>query len=334
ILGYEKEALERCGYLMLTIYHPDDLHKWEERLVKFKSIEDKEVIESEYRMKNASGDWVWLYGKEVLFKRNNNGDPKVILGISLDITDLKFIEYKLIEKNEELSRSNADLDRFVYSASHDLRAPLNSVMGLITVAKMETSDKQAIKYMDLMAKSVKKLDNFVQDLINFSRNSRMEVENQVIDFKDIIQDIFEGLKFFEGSEKIEKIINIKVSEDFYSDKTQLHIILSNIISNAIRYHNYSRDEPYVAVNVKTNKEKLVIEIKDNGQGIGEEHINKIFDVFYRASYTKEGSGLGLYIVKEAVKKINGEISVKSAINQGTSFTIAIPNKVPFDEVDI
>ncbi len=314
----------RTSYI--SNYHPEDLHKWEERLKKFENLKEKEVIEYEYRMKNARGEWVWLYCKEVLFKVNPEGNPRVILGISLDITELKNIEYKLLEKNEELIKINADLDRFVYSASHDLRAPLNSIMGLINITKMENTDKQTHQYLDMMQTSIRKLDNFVQDLINFSRNSRLTVENQVIDFKEIINEIFEGLKFFEGSEKVEKIININATEDFYSDKTQLHVILSNIISNAIRYHNYSRSEPYIAVNIKVENNKASIEVKDNGQGIGDEHINRIFDVFYRASKAKDGSGLGLYIVKEAVSRLKGNISVKSVINHGTSFIIELPNR--------
>lgn len=329
ILGYEIDSVEDLGKnLFSTIHHPDDLSKLSERIKYLKSIADQEVVESEYRLRNAEGDYVWFFGKEIIFKRNSDGSVKSVLGIALDITELKNIEFKLIEKNDELIRINGDLDRFVYSASHDLRAPLVSLKGLINVAKMETADKNTLSYLDLMLKSINKLDSFVQDLISFSRNSRLDVENQIIDFEELIKEIFDGLKFYEGSEKVEKILNIQMNQDFYSDRTRLNIILSNLISNALRYHNYSRDEPFISIQVKQENDTVCIEVKDNGQGIGEEHLGKIFDVFYRASNTKNGSGLGLYIVKEAILKLEGSISVKSTLNQGSCFTVEIPVKTP------
>jgi PAS domain S-box-containing protein len=311
-----------------SIIHPHDLPLLKDRRQKFKTLKEKEVIESEFRIKNARGEWVWLYSKEIIFKEDPADGSKQILGIALDVSKLKDIEFELIEKNEELSRINSDLDRFVYSASHDLRAPLVSIIGLINVAKMENTDKNTSTYLNLMLKSIHKLDNFIQDLISFSRNSRMSVENQIIDFQDMINDILDGHKYFDGSEKIEKIIKIDINEEFYSDQTRLNIILSNLISNAIRYHNYSRDEPYIAITVNTEKGKAIIEVKDNGQGIGEEHLDKIFEIFYRASSSKTGSGLGLYIVKEAINKLQGNISLKSTINQGSCFTVEIPNQAP------
>ncbi|MNX54327.1 Autoinducer 2 sensor kinase/phosphatase LuxQ [compost metagenome] len=230
-------------------------------------------------------------------------------------------------ENQELKTANYELDRFVYSTSHDLRAPLNSMLGLIEIAKEDTTEELMLNYFKMLKGSAKKLDGFICDILDYSRNSRMEINNELINFRELINGVTENLKFIgDNNRMVEFKIEISDEASFYSDKNRLITILNNLISNAIRYQNSQIQNPFVNIKIETSPTETNIFIQDNGIGIDEESQSKIFNMFYRVSQESVGSGLGLYIVKEAVNKLNGDIKVKSQIGEGTTFLIKIPNK--------
>ena len=230
-------------------------------------------------------------------------------------------------ENQELKTANYELDRFVYSTSHDLRAPLNSMLGLIEIAKDDTNEDITREHLIMLKRSAKKLDGFICDILDYSRNARMEVAMEEINFKELITDITENLKFIgDNNRGIEFITEISGETSIYSDKNRLITILGNLISNAIRYQNAQIANPYVRIQIQIFPAETRIVIEDNGIGMSEEVHSKIFDMFYRVSNESVGSGLGLYIVKEAVNKLSGEIKVQSEIGKGTTFLIKIPNK--------
>ena len=230
-------------------------------------------------------------------------------------------------ENKELKRANYELDRFVYSTSHDLRAPLNSMLGLIEIAKEDTNEELMLNYFKMLQGSAKKLDGFICDILDYSRNSRMEVNYEEINFSELLKGVTENLKFIgDNNRMVEFKIEISGKTSGYSDKSRLTTILSNLISNAIRYQNSQIPDPFVSIKIETSQTETKIVIQDNGIGIDKEVHAKIFDMFYRVSQESVGSGLGLYIVKEAVSKLNGDIKVQSEVGSGTTFSIKIPNK--------
>ncbi|MBX9853135.1 MAG: PAS domain S-box protein [Cytophagaceae bacterium] len=244
-----------------------------------------------------------------------------VSGVSVfgrDITQRKMAENDII-------RTNFELDSFVYRASHDLRAPLRSVLGLVNLAKTENEEAERNNYLYLVEKSVNKLDSFISDLTNFSRNSRLEVSVNKIDFRSSIQECIENLKYMDNADRIKTIIQVDDAIDFYSDPTRISIILHNLISNAIKYQNPRSEESYVEIDIATNQECALIKVKDNGKGIREEYLEKIFQMFFRASQESYGSGLGLYITKQVVEKLQGSVSVTSKIGSGSEFIIKLPN---------
>jgi signal transduction histidine kinase len=239
--------------------------------------------------------------------------------------DLTFKKQEV--ENKELKKANYELDRFVYSTSHDLRAPLNSMLGLIEIAKDETEDLPTLEYLRLLKMSAKKLDGFICDILDYSRNSRMEVNKELIDFKELLGETTQHLKFMgDISRKVDFTIDVTGNIPVYADKSRLSTVLNNLISNAIRYQNLKVPNPFVDITVETFDAQTKITICDNGIGISKEFHPKIFDMFYRVSHQSIGSGLGLYIVKEAVNKLNGTIEVQSKLGEGTTFFISIPNK--------
>lgn len=242
-----------------------------------------------------------------------------------DITHQKRSEDLLKQQNEELIKINSELDRFVYSASHDLRAPLMSVKGLLNMIRRDPEKGNTNHYLELIDKSVHKLDSFISDIINYSRNSRMDIMPKEISFYELLQESIDSLKFMEGAEKVRSIRNIQIFAPFYSDYSRLQIIFNNIITNAVRYRDSWKEDSYLKIDISADHEKAVIIFSDNGIGIAEEYQDKIFKMFFRANADSKGSGLGLYIVKSAVEKLNGSITVNSKIGEGTAFMIEVPN---------
>ncbi len=232
-------------------------------------------------------------------------------------TERRKIEVKLKDLNLEL-------DSFVYKASHDLRAPLASLAGLIALTEMDFPI-QAKGNFDMMKKSVQKLDKFVQQLAHYSRNENIEANLVEIDFQNMIEEIIEAYKHLNHADKIQFDINIQATEKFISDDFRLKVILSNLISNAIKYHQTNQATPFIKISIIANEADCVIVVEDNGIGIKTAYLDKIFDMFTRATDYAEGSGLGLYITKKALEKLKATISVASTEGKGTTFEIWVPN---------
>jgi signal transduction histidine kinase/ligand-binding sensor domain-containing protein len=249
-----------------------------------------------------------------------------ILGVGLTLIILfatyKWRVYSVEKRNAELRKLNSELDRFVYSTSHDLRAPLASILGLINLSRLEEKNKD--HYLALIEKSVHKLDEFISEIIDYSRNARLAVEPAPIDFQPLITSILEDLEYLEENVTLKKNISISCSGVFLSDKTRIRIILSNLISNAIKYHNGRQVNPFIDITINCNAQQAAITIADNGIGIRDDQQENIFKMFHRGSEQSKGSGLGLYIVKETVTKLGGNITVKSKIGEGTTFEVILP----------
>jgi PAS domain S-box-containing protein len=255
----------------------------------------------------------------------------VVRGLTVyarDVTSQTRAENLLKQQNEELTKINEELDRFVYSASHDLRAPLMSVKGLLNMVKVDPDKKNADHYLDLIEKSVSKLDNFILDIINYSRNSRMEVIPKEIDFAELLRESVESLRYMDGADQVRCITRLEVQIAFYSDYSRLLIVFNNIISNAVRYRDKWKSDSFLKVEIETTREKATIVFSDNGVGIPDEYLENVFKMFFRANADSKGSGLGLYIVKGVLEKLNGTIEVQSRVGRGTKFKIQIPNRPP------
>lgn len=234
---------------------------------------------------------------------------------------------KIREQNEKLAKTNAELDKFVYSASHDLKAPLASVKGLIHLFEKEENQTNQHEYLQMMSKSIAHLERFIADITQYSRNERLAIEPVTINLSETFTEAIEDFNFFPGIDNIKTILNIPENMFVVTDKHRLLIVLNNLYSNAIKYHIPHHPEAFIQVNVWVNENILFFQVKDNGMGMNKEVQNRIFDMFFRGSETSSGSGLGLYIVKEVVSKMNGNITVDSKPGEGSTFTVSWPVKV-------
>ncbi len=233
---------------------------------------------------------------------------------------------ELFAANTELRKRNEELDHFVYSTSHDLRAPLTSILGLVQLIELTDDAESKATYLEKIKTSTLQLDSFIQEIVSYTHNKKVEILSELVDFDSLITKCISRLSFMNTSTNIEKIIDVEVDIDFYSDPQRIDNLLSNLVSNSIKYHNPESEAPFVKISVRSEKGKAIIKIEDNGIGIKKENQKKIFDMFYRASAQSKGSGIGLYIVREIVEKLSGSVKVSSILGEGTIFTISLPNR--------
>lgn len=233
----------------------------------------------------------------------------------------------LRRQNAELTKINQELDSFVYSVSHNLRSPLASVLGLINVAKLDNLEsKQTVEpYFNMMETSITKLDQTIKEILIYSKNGRIEVVPVEVDLKQIVNECFEKLEYLDGYHNIEKRIDIQANVPFFADRFRLSVILSNLISNALKYWDVSKPERYIQISATIVPLIATITVSDNGIGIHPKYLPNVFNMFYRASEKSDGAGLGLYIVKEMLGKLNGTITITSKANEETQFTLTLPN---------
>ncbi len=227
-------------------------------------------------------------------------------------------------QNIELKKLNEDLDRFIYSAAHDLKSPLSSLLGLINIAEVDLVTPGKEHYFKMMKSSVVKLESFIKDITDYARNKRQNLKIEKIDLEETIKDIVSDLHFLPNYDYIKQHFEIK-GDAFYSDKTRFEIVLKNLISNAYRYSDGSKETPYIKIKSTITANYLAFVIEDNGIGIGNEHLSKIFNMFYRASEDSKGTGLGLFLVRESVKMLRGNIAVSSKLGESTTFRLKLPN---------
>lgn len=246
-------------------------------------------------------------------------DLVLMSGIGLGMTI-----WLLEEERMKLAKTNKEMDSFFYSTSHDLRAPIASILGLANLARLELKDATALHYFEMVENRVRKMDNVIADILQLARSTKADLKMERVDFNKLLQDVITDIKFNSGAKAISLRYQPNPNYFLQSDYGQLRIILGNLIGNAVKYHFLQQEDPYIAVRFIVLAYEIVIEVEDNGIGIDKEYHEKIFTMFYRASTQSEGTGLGLYIAMEAVSKLNGTIAVRSELGKGSVFTVRLP----------
>jgi PAS domain S-box-containing protein len=241
--------------------------------------------------------------------------------------DLLHSQNQLQETLKTLEERNFELDQFVYKTSHDLRSPLSSVLGIIHLLNIEPDAERIPEYINRIEGRILRLDDFIQSMLHYSRNNRAEAKIQLIHLDELVDECLEDLKFYKNFDQVEINSQIIVDDtDFCSDLLRLKIIFANLISNAIKYQDFDKTQRHINIIVQAKKEKIVFSIDDNGIGIAPEYLENIYNMFFRATEASEGSGLGLYIVKQTIDKLQGIIQIKSeGLGKGLQVQVEIPN---------
>jgi signal transduction histidine kinase len=227
------------------------------------------------------------------------------------------------DKAAIIEKKNAELDSFFYRISHDLKGPIASLLGLYNLVMLEIKDKTALNYFDMYQSQLVRINNIVMDLINLTRMNHDGINRSKINFRILIDDCILSYHYLENFGQIRFVKEIDSTIDFTSEWAIVNTILQNLIENAIKYQRKD-GEPYVGIFVSQSNNHVEIRVEDNGQGIGTDHQSKIFDMFFRANEHAQGTGLGLYILKRAVERLGGEVTLQSEINKGSSFMVLLP----------
>jgi len=321
LLGFSSnEGLEMELEILRSMMHPEDKDR-SIRLVD-KAIKKGETYQNELRFRLNDGRYRWFQDSGIVSKKGQS--PKVAVGSLIDINDRKQVEQELRNKNAELEKTNEELDRFVYSASHDMRAPLTTLQGLLNLAILTYEPKELDEYHELMINRISTMEGFIKEVTDYSRNTRLEINNSIVNIKDLVEEVKNSFEFLANEACIDLKIDLDPNLEIKTDKDRLTVILNNLVSNAIKYHDEEKSKRFVKIQVSVTGSRCLIRIVDNGIGIPTEFQDKIFDMFYRASEKSDGSGLGLYIVKETLERLNGNISCKSELHLGSTFEVIIP----------
>ncbi|MEJ5995472.1 hybrid sensor histidine kinase/response regulator [Pedobacter sp. Du54] len=228
----------------------------------------------------------------------------------------------LRNKIAELEKTNDELNRFIYSISHELRAPLVSVIGIVNLVKMENLYHSSGEYWSLVESCSNKLDYYIQKTLQYYKNNKTQAEESLIEFEPLVAELIELYAF--TNKDTQFTLNVNQPVPFKGDLFRIEVIMGNLISNAIKYQKVNEPNKKVNIDIEVTSEFVDVTIIDNGVGILNEHLEKIFTQFFK-SKNHHGSGLGLFIVKEALNKLNGRIAVSSSLEHGTTFKINIPN---------
>jgi signal transduction histidine kinase len=239
------------------------------------------------------------------------------------VMGMSMVMWLLEDERLKLEKDNKELDRFLYSTSHDLRAPIASIMGLTYLGKLEFTEEKARMFMGLIEDRILKLDGVISDILSVSRTKKFEIKMEPLRLIDLVNEVITEIKFNQNASSITLVYERDPTQVFKSDYSQMKLVLRNLIGNAVKYHNLKQPSPFIKIDFKRFADYVEISISDNGQGIKEENLSKIFEMFYRASDNAEGTGLGLYIVSEALSRVKGSISVESIYGLGTTFTVQL-----------
>lgn len=230
-------------------------------------------------------------------------------------------------QNKELVKINTELDRFAYSTSHELRAPLTSIRGLVTLAlEEENCGSEMHEYLQMIEKSTQKLEKLVLRIGEFYRNKSTEMNYAPVKVQELIGGVVSRIKQLPEASGINFDINIPAGLLLFSDPQRLEIIFNNLIHNGVLYSDAQKDARFVYISAVESAAGVVFKVEDNGIGVAETCLPKIYNMFYLASEKSAGCGLGLYIVKEVVSRLHGHISMESTLGCGTCVKLVLPTE--------
>ncbi|MBR9844827.1 MAG: PAS domain S-box protein [Algicola sp.] len=253
----------------------------------------------------------------------NNGKEKFYCAIMLDISKRKKLEEKLI-------KTTKDLELFLYRSAHDLKAPLTSAEGLLLLLKEEKLNDKVSVLVNMLIETLEKGRYLLDDMAFASIICEKKRDIAPVDFQNTIKNTLAVSNRIEKFNDMTFNLDIQQTTDFYFNKELLDSIFQNLIQNAIYFSipKTRTKTPTVNVSVKSTDKDVSIVVSDNGLGIKEDHIDKVFDLYFRVcNVNHNGTGLGLYVVKRIVEDFNGNITLRSEINKGTSFEVILPNLI-------
>jgi len=318
--GYSEDEIIGC-HLTQLISH------------KFRKASMKELIAAANKLKkNRIQETIEMLGLkkngkefpvEFALSKWKRGKSAYFCAMMLDISKSKSLEHKLKNKTR-------DLELFLYRSAHDLKAPFSSAEGIINLIKQEDISPNITQLTSMLDITLQKGKSMIDNLALAAIISDRNKELQPVDFANLINEVIESLNGTINFQSIKFQSKMMVHGELYYNHDLLKSLFQNLIQNAIKFSKPLTNDfqPVVDIEITSVRGDVQILIKDNGRGISEEHLDKIFDLYYRADSEEiPGVGIGLYLVKNIVDDLHGEIEIISELAQGTSFKIQLPQSI-------
>ncbi len=325
-IGRDLEEIQSKGWGDLV--HPDDL------LAAVADHEDRVhrqlARDGELRLRRADGKYLWF--KSVIIPiLDDSGNVSRWYGLLVDIHDQKevanLLEFKVSERTAELERANHELDAFAYSVSHDLRSPLRHIDGFIELLQRRIGDgldEKAAHYLEVIADSAGHMGALIDDLLDFSRMSRSEVNKSKVNFNKLIHQVIDGLNIDSNVRSIEW--KIEQLPPVHADPSLMKMVWANLIQNAAKFTSKKREAQIEIGSREEPNGSRTFFIKDNGVGFDMEYAHKLFGVFQRLHRSDEfeGTGIGLANVSRIVQRHGGTVGAKGVPGEGATFHFTLP----------
>jgi PAS domain S-box-containing protein len=292
--------------------HPADLASVMLQVKTAQETNSDTDIEHRIVQKDGTIKYIHFISK-VEFDHENN--PVGMFCICQDITAMRFAEGKLRSTSKEL-------ETYIYKSSHDMHAPLATILGLINVSRLEVYEPTAVKFLGMIEQQAKKLDSVRVEFIKAMHIKDATQLNQEVHVNAMIGEILRDLRMREGFSGVNINVNVNPEQTLISNEFLVRTILQNLIDNSIKYRDTTREQPQVLIDLELRGKTTCITVEDNGIGIDPSLHEKIFDMYFKTEESRTGSGLGLYLVKKAVEKLDATMSLRSSPGQGTRFTLS------------
>jgi PAS domain S-box-containing protein len=323
IKGYYEWEIVGKNYCLLF---PEAALEEGKHLIELESAKKDGVFETEDWRRRKDGSHFWaqvtltaIYG--------DNGTIIGLTKVTRDLTDRKEWEEKLARQNEELQKINTDLDNFIYTASHDLKAPIANIEGFVKLLasrhdKKNLPEQEFREILEFIQSSIGRFKNTIQDLTDISRTQRNiadDTQGDVVNVQAVYEDILADIGF------LFKDISCGVTTDFsvpllVFSRKNFRSVLYNLISNALKYRSPDRN-CHIHIRTTNIGQYIMLSVRDNGLGLSEKNKKQLFSMFKRFHSHTEGTGVGLYIIKRIVDNAGGRIEVESEEGMGSEFKV-------------
>jgi PAS domain S-box-containing protein len=338
--GYNWQQVKALGDgFMREVIHPDDYDFISETIEKIKVSKVGEIFEAKSLIKNDKGIWVPFLNRLTAFKRDKDQNVIQVIGVAIDISELKGAEKILEQKNEELLKMNKELESFAYVSSHDLQEPLRKIQTFtsrIMEKEYDNLSETGQNYLNRMRLAAERMQQLINDLLAYSRTKVQERKFESTDLSLIVKEVEDDLR----DDLAKKNGQIIIIDSYKADVIpfQFRQLMYNLVSNSIKFAKSDEDlnvkvKFEVIKGFEANNDKLIeekeychISISDNGIGFDSSYKDKIFEIFQRLHGREEytGTGIGLAIVKKIVDNHNGVITADGELGKGATFHIYIP----------
>ncbi|WP_242916105.1 chemotaxis protein CheB [Pontibacter liquoris] len=325
VLGFEPSNIESGAKGWFDKIHPDD----KDRIVKGinQAINfGKEQWSDEYRIARSDGSYAYVSNRAHIL-HNEYQTPYRVLGSFIDLSDLKLTQERLQSANEHLLKVNEDLDTFVYTASHDLKAPIANIEGLMLLLEDQIKESGPLEgeptepLFVMLKDSISRFQKVIKDLTDIAKVQRdVDGEAEQVEMQEIVDEVLTNLEGLLSEKNAQLQIDFKAAPAINFSRKNLYSILYNMISNAVKYSDEERT-PVIQLKTEETGPYVCLSVTDNGSGISSDNLSKVFTLFKRFHAHVEGTGMGLYIVKRMIDNAGGKIEVESCEGQGTTFKL-------------